>query len=152
MSEMIRVGMADYKLCAPPDKISTLGLGSCMGVVIYDTKTKLCGMAHIMLPDSTKFADTCLLDMYHELLARGGLKENLRAKIAGGAKMFAHHSDNELLNVGHHNNQAVRKFLQEKNIPIVADDSGKDFSRTIVFDPECELLHISVAGVNEYVI
>ena len=40
MSEMIRVGMADYKLCAPPDKISTLGLGSCMGVVIYDTKTK----------------------------------------------------------------------------------------------------------------
>ena len=42
MSEMIRVGMADYKLCAPPDKISTLGLGSCMGVVIYDTKTKLC--------------------------------------------------------------------------------------------------------------
>ena len=105
MSEMIRVGMADYKLCAPPDKISTLGLGSCMGVVIYDTKTKLCGMAHIMLPDSTKithnqnrmkFADTCLLDMYHELLARGGLKENLRAKIAGGAKMFAHHSDNEL--------------------------------------------------------
>ena len=39
MSEMIRVGMADYKLCAPPDKISTLGLGSCMGVVIYDTKT-----------------------------------------------------------------------------------------------------------------
>ena len=132
MSEMIRVGMADYKLCAPPYKISTLGLGSCMGVVIYDTKTKLCGMAHIMLPDSTKithnqnrmkFADTCLLDMYHELLARGGLKENLRAKI-----------------------------LQEKNIPIVADDSGKDFSRTIVFDPECELLHISVAGVNEYVI
>lgn len=161
MSEMIRVGMADYKLCAPPDKISTLGLGSCIGVVIYDTKTKLCGMAHIMLPDSTKithnqnrmkFADTCLLDMYHELLARGGLKENLRAKIAGGAKMFAHHSDNELLNVGHHNNQAVRKFLQEKNIPIVADDSGKDISRTIVFDPECELLHISVAGVNEYVI
>ena len=86
MSEMIRVGMADYKLCAPPDKISTLGLGSCMGVVIYDTKTKLCGMAHIMLPDSTKithnqnrmkFADTCLLDMYHELLARGGLKLSL---------------------------------------------------------------------------
>lgn len=123
MSEMIRVGMADYKLCAPPDKISTLGLGSCMGVVIYDTKTKLCGMAHIMLPDSTKithnqnrmkFADTCLLDMYHELLARGGLKENLRAKIAGGAKMFAHHSDNELLNVGHHNNQAVRKFYRKR--------------------------------------
>ena len=108
MSEMIRVGMADYKLCTPPDKISTLGLGSCMGVVIYDTKTKLCGMAHIMLPDSTK--------------------------------------------ITHNENRMVRKFLQEKNIPIVADDSGKDFSRTIVFDPECELLHISVAGVNEYVI
>ena len=57
-----------------------------------------------------------------------------------------------MVNVGHHNYQAFWIFLQDKNIPIVADDSGKDFSRTIVFDPECELLHISVAGVNEYVI
>lgn len=161
MSEMIRVGMADYKLCEPPDKISTLGLGSCMGVVIYDTKTNLCGMAHIMLPDSKKithnenrmkFADTCLYDMYHELLARGGTKGNLRAKIAGGAKMFAHHSENELLNIGHHNKEAVVKFLNEYKIPIEAEDSGKDFSRTIVFDPENKVLHVSVAGVNEYVI
>ena len=161
MGEMIKVGMADLNICTAPDALTTLGLGSCVGVALYDAQMRIAGLVHIMLPDSTKithnqnrmkFADTCLLDMYHELLARGGLKENLRAKIAGGARMFAHHSDNELLNVGHHNNQAVRKFLQEKNIPIVADDSGKDFSRTIVFDPECELLHISVAGVNEYVI
>ena len=161
MGNIIKVGMADLNVCKAPDGLTTLGLGSCIGLTLYDPVTKIGGMVHYMLPDSTKithnqnrmkFADTCLLDMYRELLARGGLKENLRAKIAGGAKMFAHHSDNELLNVGHHNNQAVRKFLQEKNIPIVADDSGKDFSRTIVFDPECELLHISVAGVNEYVI
>ena len=128
MGNIIKVGMADLNVCKAPDGLTTLGLGSCIGLTLYDPVTKIGGMVHYMLPDSTKithnqnrmkFADTCLLDMYHELLARGGLKENLRAKIAGGARMFAHHSDNELLNVGHQNNQAVRKFLQEKNIPIV---------------------------------
>ena len=54
MKDMIKVGMADMKLCEPPDTITTVGLGSCVGIVLYDMRTKLCGMIHIMLPDSTK--------------------------------------------------------------------------------------------------
>jgi chemotaxis protein CheD len=54
MGETLKVGMADMKLCRPPDKLTTLGLGSCVGVVLYDTSTKISGMVHVMLPDSTK--------------------------------------------------------------------------------------------------
>lgn len=161
MSELIRVGMADYKLCKPPDRISTLGLGSCIGVVIYHEQTKWCGLAHIMMPDSKKisqnenrmkFADTCLSDMFEELLQCGGSQGNYYAKIAGGARMFSHHSQNELLNIGENNLKAVCEFLTNHNITIQAEDVGKDFGRTILFDPEqCEL-HISAVGMSEYII
>ena len=98
MDEIVKVGMADMKICEPPKGLTTLGLGSCVGVVIYDVKTKLSGMVHIMLPDSTKirnnanrakFADTGILDMFESMINSGSRKNDLIAKIAGGAQMFA---------------------------------------------------------------
>ncbi len=53
MSQMIKVGMADLNICKSPDAITTLGLGSCIGIALYDPVTKIGGLAHIMLPDST---------------------------------------------------------------------------------------------------
>ena len=50
MEEIIKVGMADMKMCAAPDKLTTLGLGSCVGIALYDPVTKISGMIHIMLP------------------------------------------------------------------------------------------------------
>ena len=137
---MIRVGMADYKLCAPPDKISTLGLGSCMGVVIYDTKTKLCGMAHIMLPDSTKvsnnsnkakFADTGIEELLKKVIAAGASKTRLVAKIAGGAKMFEVSGLSDVGNIGARNAEAAKKILKEKGIRLVAEDTGLNYGRTV---------------------
>ena len=67
MGNMIKVGMADLKVCKAPDALTTLGLGSCVGVALYDPVTKVSGLLHCMLPDSTqirnnsnlaKFADT----------------------------------------------------------------------------------------------
>lgn len=54
MSEVIKVGMADLNVCTAPDAITTLGLGSCVGIVLYDSAVKKAGMVHVMLPDSTK--------------------------------------------------------------------------------------------------
>jgi len=53
LSIIIRVGMADYKAAKSPAILITLGLGSCVGVVLYDNLTKVGGMAHVMLPDSS---------------------------------------------------------------------------------------------------
>lgn len=161
MSEVIRVGMADYKICHAPQRISTLGLGSCLGVILYDKTTRICGMAHVMLPDSTKitknanrlkFVDTCLEDMYNELLAKKINKRCLVAKIAGGAKMFSYQSDNDFLDIGRQNVIAVKKKLAEWNIPILAEDVGDTYGRTIIFDPETGELLIKAVGHGDSVI
>ena len=50
LDEMIKVGMADLKVGKSPDVLTTLGLGSCVGVAIYDPVTKISGLLHCMLP------------------------------------------------------------------------------------------------------
>ena len=92
MAKMVKVGMADLNICHSPDAITTLGLGSCVGVALYDKNTKTAGLVHVMLPDSTKvrqnqnrakFADTGI-DYLIELLEKEGAKKSsLTAKIAG---------------------------------------------------------------------
>lgn len=141
----IKVGMADLNVCISPDSIITLGLGSCVGVVLYDPVIKKCGMVHVMLPDSTaitnnqnvaKFADTGIEECLRRVVALGGKKERMVAKIAGGAQMFSLNTGNALLRVGDRNVEAVKKKLKELNIPIVASDTGANYGRTVIFYPE----------------
>lgn len=162
---VLRVGISDYKICRSPQKIGTMGLGSCMGVLIFDRSTGICGMAHVMLPDSKKitsetnrkkFADTCLQDMYDEMVSEGISPANrLVAKIAGGAKMFSQKMNNEFLNVGAQNYLAVCRKLAVLNIPVLSEDVGGTRSRTVTFDPMTEELSIRVVeeeGIHEYII
>ena len=137
--------MADLKLCKAPDAITTLGLGSCVGIAIRDPITKVGGLAHIMLPDSTqfsgtvnipKYADTGAKELVSLIVANGGNRTRLVAKIAGGAQMFAFQSKNEMTAVGQRNVEAVKKILAEMKIPILASDTGLNFGRTVEFYPE----------------
>ncbi len=141
----IKVGMADLNVCSAPDSIITLGLGSCVGVVLWDKTLKLCGMVHVMLPDSTtisknsnvaKFADTGVEELLKQVLAKGAKKERLVAKIAGGAQMFTVNTNSPTLRVGERNVEAVKKKLKELGIRLIAEDTGKDYGRTVVFYPE----------------
>ncbi len=155
MSETIRVGIADMNICKAPDKITTIGLGSCIGAVLYDSNAKVAGLVHIMLPDSTKikqnqnklkFADSGIEMLVAELERNGIKRTSLKAKIAGGAKMFDFSSSSELGSVGEKNIAAVRLKLREMGIKIVSEDVGLNFGRTIVFDPETSELTIIKAG------
>lgn len=145
MADMIKVGMADLNICHSPDAITTLGLGSCVGVVLYDEGRKIAGMVHVMLPDSTKvrqnqnkakFADTGI-DLLIEMLQKeGAVKSALTAKIAGGAQMFAFNSNNDMLRVGERNVEAVKTKLNSIGIRILAEDTGLNYGRTVEFYPE----------------
>lgn len=147
MGQMIKVGMADLKICKAPDAVTTLGLGSCIGIAIRDPNTKVGGLAHIMLPDSTqitaktvnvpKFADTGVKELVNQIVAAGGGRTRLVAKIAGGAQMFSFQSGgNDMMAVGERNAKAVRKVLGELKIPILAEDCGLNYGRTVEFYPE----------------
>lgn len=141
----IKVGMADLNVCTSPDSIITLGLGSCVGAVLYDPSTKICGMVHVMLPDSTtisqnsnlaKFADTGVEELLKRVVAKGAKKEKLVAKIAGGAQMFSANTNSPSLQVGRRNVEAVKAKLSQLGIRLVAEDTGENYGRTVVFYPE----------------
>lgn len=155
-STIVKVGIADVKVANAPHLLKTSGLGSCVGVVIYDLKLKVAGLAHIMLPDSTaskrenrngmKYADTGI-DLLLELLIKQGVnKHSLKAKLAGGAHMFAFRSDNQMLRIGERNVEAVILKLNQLNIPILAQDVGGNKGRTIEFDPDTGLLSIKTVN------
>ena len=159
MGKMIKIGMAELDICLPPDAITTLGLGSCVGVVLYDPTKKICGMVHVMLPDSTKiknneniakFADTGIEELMRRVIAAGAVRKNLVAKIAGGAQMFAFKSDNDMLRVGDRNVEATKQKLKALQIPLLAEDTGKNSGRTIEFYPETGELLVKSVGKTPY--
>ncbi len=161
MSEIIKVGMADLKTCKSPDGVTTLGLGSCVGIAIRDPGTKIGGLAHIMLPDSTamknnsnipKFADTGIEELVKQIVALGAQRARLVAKIAGGAQMFSFQNKSDMVRVGERNVEAVKKKLGEMKIRILAEDTGKDFGRTVIFYPETGDYIIRAVGKPERVI
>ena len=158
MANIVKVGMADLNVCKSPDGITTLGLGSCVGICIRDPIAKVGGMAHAMLPDSkqiennsnkAKFADTGIEDLVKKILAMGGRKGRLEAKIAGGAQMFAFQNKSDMVRVGERNVEASKKKLRELGIPLKAQDTGLNYGRTIVFYPETGELVIRSAGKPE---
>lgn len=155
-TNVIRVGIADMNIVREPQLIRTSGLGSCVGVVIYDPMKKIAGMIHVMLPDSTlgkstkvniaKFADTGIPALVEQLEGEGARRFSLRAKIAGGAQMFQFGSE-DTVRIGPRNVEAVKKQLRNFSIPIIAEDVGGSKGRTIEFDPVTTKL--TIRTVNE---
>ena len=151
----IKVGMADLKICKAPDMVTTLGLGSCIGIAMYDPVLKIGGLAHIMLPDSTqmrnnsniaKFADTGIEELVKRVVMAGANKRRLVAKIAGGAKMFQVSGLSTVGNVGERNAQASRAKLKQLGIPLLAEDTGLNYGRTVELYPETGEFRIKAVG------
>jgi len=151
----IKVGMADMNVCSGEDSIITLGLGSCVGVVLWDPMVKICGMVHIMLPDSTaitqnsnraKFADTGVEDLLNSIIAKGAKKDRVVAKIAGGAQMFSVNTKSPSLRIGERNVQSVKETLKKLKINLIAEDTGENYGRTVIFYPKTGEYHIKAIG------
>lgn len=156
MSDVIKVGMADYKIASPPNGLITMGLGSCVAVVLRDPVTKVGGMIHVMLPDSkamrgehgnlAKFADTGIAALIKQMEDAGARKSRLIAKLAGGATMFASAKSCSWSMIGDRNVEACRKILAEYRIPILAEDTGENYGRTVTFYPETGEYHVKAVG------
>ena len=157
MNDVIRVGIADMNTCMAGDTITTIGLGSCVGIVLYERTKNIAGLVHIMLPDSTKIRQNqnklkqiVLQTRLHE--KQGLSRKNMIAKIAGGAKMFQFSSDTAMGNIGEKNVEAVREVLKQYGIKIVSEDVGLNYGRTIVFDPVTKDLTVVTAGKQTHII
>ncbi len=119
-------------------------VGSCVAVCIYDEDKKIAGMAHIMLPKNIsgkptkgtkqegKFADEAI-DIIIEKLKKISPDLKLQAKMAGGAKIFAHESEAGSLNIGNKNIIGIRLMLKEKSIPLISQSVGATNGRWVSF-------------------
>ena len=157
----IVLGMADLMVVPAPVKLITLGLGSCIGLVVYDSFAKVAGMAHIMLPTSRglsssekvgKFADTAVPAIIEEMLKKGATRGRIKAKIAGGAQMFALPGMSaDFLTVGAKNVNETMARLRRLGIALVASDTGGNKGRTIEFDTKNWMLKVKTLGkgINE---
>ncbi|MFY3793382.1 chemotaxis protein CheD [Ureibacillus sp. MALMAid1270] len=155
---VVKVGIAQMDVVKTPNTIRTSGLGSCVGVVLYDETKKIAGLVHIMLPDSSlgktstlnaaKFADTGIEALIEKLKMEGAQQYRLKAKIAGGAQMFQFTTDNDTMRIGPRNVEAVKNELKKYGIPIVAENTGGNSGRTIEFNPETSLLNIRTVNAG----
>jgi len=147
---VVIVGIGEFHAGRSP--MSSIGLGSCIGLVMFDRDRPIGALAHIMLPESqgrlerpAKYADTAVDLLMKELNRQGCKTSSLAAKITGGASMFQTFSGN--LNIGERNTEAVRSHLKRLNIPLLAEEIGGSVRRTIVYYP-AENGKVSVKTAN----
>ena len=135
----IRVKVADYAV-ATEGVIATIGLGSCVAIVLHDPVARVGGLAHILLPDESmsrdrsnpaKFPSTIVPILIEAMRRLGASRKRIRAKIVGGASMFSNLVPNGTMNIGERNVLAVRDVLESAKIPIVAADTGSDHGRSV---------------------
>lgn len=163
MPERIKVGMASWKIARDEDVLVTFGLGSCVGLGLWDPEKKIAAMAHIMLPDSkqmrfrqelnpAKFADTAVKAMLERFPRLGVPVSRLQAKMAGGANMFVFQgkpSGKEAFNIGQRNILAVKENLKEAGVPVIGEDTGGSAGRTVEFFSQNGMMHIRTALTGE---
>lgn len=160
MSNTIKVGISDLNIARDPDILVTFALGSCVGICLYDTRMKLGGLSHILLPDSGsgtvatphRFANTAIPILVKRMEMAGSNRRFLKAKIAGGAQMFSAVNNASLSNIGERNVLAVKKALAQLGIPIIADDTGKNFGRTLFFHTDTGAMQIKSATQGEWIL
>lgn len=159
MTNTVSVGIADLNIVLEPDVLVTYALGSCVGICLYDSKNKVAGLAHIMLPwskdsstadNARRYADTGITELANKMLSKGADFKYVTAKIAGGAQMFA--TNSSVFNIGERNVDAVKKVLNQFKIPIVAEETGKNFGRTVYFYSETGKVEVKSATRETVVI
>ncbi len=138
--ERYYAGIGEMKVAHNPHQLVIMGLGSCIGLALYDGHAKVGGIAHIMLPEGKdgsntgkccKFADRAIPLLLKEMLRYKAVKERTVAKIAGGASMF---SAMDTLQIGDRNSIVVKEELKKTGIRLVAEETGGKYGRTVTLD------------------
>lgn len=148
---IVTVGVGDLKIAQSPKVIKT-SLGSCVGVVLYDSKQKVGGMLHLMLPNCNdrdgkpgKYADTGIPLLLDLLVNKAKSKKNaLTAKIFGGAKMFSVSS--EVFDIGKANIEETEKILGQFGIKILSSRVGGTKGHQITLDTETGIVQSRIFG------
>jgi chemotaxis protein CheD len=136
----IIVRVADLRIGRAEDVLVTIGLGSCVAIILYDAAVHVGGLAHVLLPspalsrgspNPARVPQTAVPALLTEMAAAGASPRRIKARLAGGASMFAALSTPGTIQMGERNVVAARHALAAAGIPIVGEAVGGDFGRTV---------------------
>jgi chemotaxis protein CheD len=150
---MVRMG--EMAVSRDPGRVLvSLGLGSCVGVALVDSRSGVAGLAHVVLPESCgrtdklgRFADKAVPELLAQIERLGAVRPRVKAVLVGGASMFAIGSAG--LDVGPRNEAAVRDALKALRVQIAAAETGGDRGRTIRVNVESGRVTSREAGGTE---
>lgn len=155
MNGEIIVRVADLRVGSNHDVLVTIGLGSCVAVVLHDPVAKVGGLAHILLPSTAlgrkddspaKFPQTAVPRLLELMAELGANTRRVSARLAGGASMFAGLAAPGTIQMGERNTVACRQVLMQQGVPIAAQATGGDYGRTVklwVADGKVEVSSVS---------
>ncbi|AIF84402.1 chemotaxis protein [Candidatus Nitrososphaera evergladensis SR1] len=163
------VGMGELYVADKKDTVLTTFVGSCIALCLYDPRSKVGGMAHIMLPEngsrnsyndspssadeSAKYADEALENTLRMMVEKGALPGRLVAKIAGGAKIFSHEgSSDDMFSIGSRNTESIKRLLTQKGIKIAGEDVGLNHGRWVRFNLNSGRVVVSMRNSGEKVL
>jgi chemotaxis protein CheD len=134
------VRVADLRSGQADDVLVTIGLGSCVAIMLHDAEAKVGGMAHVLLPspalsrkgsNPAKFPQTAIPRLLELMVADGARPQRITARLAGGASMFSALAPPGTIQMGERNLVAVRQVLSTHGVPLIAEAVGGDFGRTV---------------------
>jgi chemotaxis protein CheD len=137
-----RVGIADLAVGAGEGTLTTIALGSCVAIVLYDAETRVGGLAHVLLPapeqprngeNPARYPETALPVLLAKMAALGANPARVTARLVGGASMFAGLLPQGTATIGGRNVDASRGVLARAGIPVVAEDVGQEHGRSVYF-------------------
>jgi len=149
------VRVADLRVGSNHDVLVTIGLGSCVAVVLHDATAKVGGLAHVLLPspalsrkddNPAKFPQTAIPQLLELMTPLGASPRRVTARLAGGASMFASLAAPGTIQMGERNTVACRQVLIHHGVPIVGQATGGDYGRTVklwVADGRVEVSSVS---------
>ncbi len=138
----VHVNVGDAAVLQATGVLSSLGLGSCIALVLYDRATRIGGLAHILLPHealsrvpgkASKYATTAVAYLLGQMREVGALARP-EARLVGGASMFANLLKGGGINMGERNVIATRRALASASVPIIGEAVGGDFGRSVFLD------------------
>lgn len=155
------VKVADWAAERGDHVIVTLGLGSCVAIMLYDPAVPAGAMAHVLLPSKSlardqnnpaKFPETAVPLLIERLKGLGAEPRRLVAKLAGGASMFAQLMTPGSVQMGERNIVASRNALRAAGIPLVKEAVGGAVGRTIRFHVKDGQVEVRSVGAATHVI
>jgi chemotaxis protein CheD len=133
------VRVADLHVGGAGDTLLTVGLGSCVAIVLHDAEARVAGMAHVLLPapalsrqeNPAKCPQTAVPALLERMAQRGARPRRISARIAGGASMFGSLAPPGTMQMGERNVVASREALRTAGLPLIGEDVGADYGRTV---------------------